>query len=135
MLTIGYYWLWNVTQKLFIPVEPSTSYNTLLTRSLHILAKSDAIPPQEIESISFEDIKVEDAALFIAGSAAVGGATKGVIRYVKIDGSKDNIISKMGFKDGADAVAYLGFRAKGKSKSLQEEEIERRQRTLRRAYL
>lgn len=107
-----------IIAQLFVPVEPSTSYDIVITRSLSILAKSDAIPPEETQSDSFEEIKVQDAALFISGSAVVGGVTQETIRYAVIDRNKDDTISRMGFKDGAEAVAYLGFRAKGKSESL-----------------
>lgn len=101
--------------QLFIPVEPSTSYETILTRSLSILGKSSAVPPEDSGFSSFDVIEAEDAALFTGSSTTVGGVLQDKMRFTELDREKQSTVSKMGFKDGSDAVAYLGFRNKGKS--------------------
>lgn len=104
-----------MNKQLFIPVEPSTSYETVLTRSISILIKSNAFPPEESGYSSFESMEADDAALFIGSTKAVGGVDQDILRFTEVDRAKENTVSRMGFKDGPDAVAYLGFRAKGAS--------------------
>jgi hypothetical protein len=89
-----------------------------LTRSLSILEKSSAIPPEDCGFSSFASIEAEDAALFMGSTGAVGGTTQDTMRFIEIDRSKQSTVSKMGFKDGQDAVAYLGFRNKGGSECI-----------------
>lgn len=109
------YFILFVSLQLFIPVEPSTSYETVASRSLSILKKSSAIPPEDCGFSSFASMKAEDAALFIGSTSAVGGTVQDKMLFIKLDRSKQSTVSRMGFKDGQDAVAYLGFRNKGES--------------------
>jgi hypothetical protein len=105
-------------RKLFIPVEPSTSYDKVISRALSILVKSDAIPPEESGFTSFQKMTEKDAALFQGSSSTAGGAFQESMRYMEIDRIKQDTVSKMGFKDGPEALTYVGFRQKGrKSKS------------------
>ncbi|UZJ54848.1 hypothetical protein CBS101457_004168 [Exobasidium rhododendri] len=100
--------------QLFIPVEPSTLYDTVLSRALSILLKSDALPPEGSDFTSFEEMHEIDAALFQGNLIVAGGGAQESMRYMEIDRSKQGTISKMGLKDGPEAVLYLGIRARGK---------------------
>lgn len=101
--------------QLFLPVEPSTSYENVLSNSLSLLAKSDATPPKESRFASFDEMHAADASLFQASTHVAGGAMPETLRFMEIDRSKQGTVSKMGFKDGPEAVAYLGFRTRGQS--------------------
>jgi hypothetical protein len=85
-----------------------------VSRALSILAKSSAVPPDETGCTSFEDIREKDAALFLGSFTRAGGATQETMRFVELERSKCDTVSKMGFKDGPDAVVYLSVRSSGK---------------------
>ena len=112
LLTCAFYSFW----QLFIPVEPSTSYETLVGRALGMLANSDASPPEDSSLAAFDGMQPDDVALFSGSTGVAGGAAAhdATIRFVELDRASQSTVAKMGLHDGAEAVVYLGFRSKVK---------------------
>ena len=102
--------------QLCVPVDPNTTYDELARLSLDLLESTDAELPEGSNVESFEDLNLDDLAFFEGNTVVGANGPSDEIKFAELDRKKQSTISEMGLKDGADAILYIGFLNKAKSK-------------------
>ena len=105
-----------ISLQLCVPVDPTTTYDELARLSLDLLENTDAELPEGSNVESFQDLNLDDLAFFEGNSVIGTNGPSDEIKFVQLDRKQKSTIGAMGLKDGADAILYIGFLNKAKSK-------------------